>query len=281
MASRLRQQQAGAGFVVGGGDRDKDWALQYNARGSHGSQSSGIRISVTVEEKVNRMMLIRFPEDDADTPHADATGVEKQHQEMPSASTHVKEQHQETQSAETPAGFCLTSQELHRKQSARKVKRLKNQQQSLSEIGLTAKQMAQDALQKWYRSSTYRARQQIRLEQQNANFEELMALPDSGFTIFDEYVMLRALFDEKLTPIVVALDRLGRLTYKSLHQQIRKGLGMELKESLKICPFRPWYIYEKDLIKVFDKNRLPSDITLCTHLLGTTFLYYRYVHLTE
>ena len=276
MASRLQEG------VVGGGDRDKDWALQYNARGSHGSQSSGIRISVTVEEKVNRMMLIRFPEDDADTPHADATGVEKQHQEMPSASTHVKEQHQETQSAETPAGFCLTPQELHRKQSARKVKRLKNKSIE-GDPWLTAKQMAQDALQKWYRSSTVKASRQIPLMQQNANFEELMALPDwsKQKNPEDGYVMLRALFDEKLTPIVVALDRLGRLTYKSLHQQIRKGLGMELKESLKICPFRPWYIYEKDLIKVFDKNRLPPDKSPCQRLLGTTFLYYRCVHLTE
>ena len=108
MASRLQEG------VVGGGDRDKDWALQYKV------------LELEKEMKVTRIRLIMFAEDDADTPHADATGVEKQHQEMPSASTHIKEQHQETQSAETPAGICLTPQELHRKQSARKVKRLKN-----------------------------------------------------------------------------------------------------------------------------------------------------------
>ena len=101
-----------------GGDRDKDWALQYKVRWLEEKMDLMQQRYVSLEEKVNRMMLIRFPEDDVDTPHVDATGVEKQHQEMPSASTHVKEQHQETQSAETPAGFCLTPQELHRKQSA-------------------------------------------------------------------------------------------------------------------------------------------------------------------
>ena len=143
--------------------------------------------------------------------------------------------------------------------------------------------MAQYALQKWYLSSTVKASRQIPLMQQNANFEELMALPDwsKQKNPKDGYVMLRALFDEKLTPIVVALDRRGRLTYRSLHQQIRKGLGMELKESLKICPFRPWYMYEKDLIKILDGNGLPSCDSQCTHLLGTTFIYYRYVHLTD
>ena len=184
--------------------------------------------------------------------------------------------------AETPAGFCLTSQELHRKQSARKVTRLENKS-SKGAGWLIARRVARDALQRWYLSSTVKAGRQIQLMQQNANFEEVMALPDwsKHKNPKDGYVMLRALFDEKLKPIVVALDELGRITYKSLHQQIREGLGMELKESLKICSFRPWYIYEKDLINVLDKNRLPCDDSRCTRLLGTTFIYYRYVPLTE
>ena len=81
MASRLQEG------VVGGGDRDKDWALQYKVRWLEEKMDLMQQRYVSLEEKVNRMMLIRFPEDDADTPHADATGVEKQHQEMPSAST--------------------------------------------------------------------------------------------------------------------------------------------------------------------------------------------------
>ena len=101
MASRLQEG------VVGGGDRDKDWALQYKVLELEKKMDLMQQRCVTLEEKVNRMMLIMFPEDDADTPHADATDVEKQHQKMPSASTHVKEQNQVMHSASTRTGAQL------------------------------------------------------------------------------------------------------------------------------------------------------------------------------
>ena len=97
--------------------------------------------------------------------------------------------------------------------------------------------------------------------------------------------MLTTLFNATLRPTFLVLDTAlrfaGRLTYRQMHQQIREALGLESKHSLRLCPLRPWYRYMQTSFPIPEHRALPATDDQCTHLLGTTLLYWSYVHLTD
>ena len=71
------------------------------------------------------------------------------------------------------------------------------------------------------------------------------------------------------------------LTGRQLHLQVRKKLGLEPKVSLRMCPFRPWYRHFKNSFPVPEAEAISANDVQCTALLGTTILYYTYVHLRD
>ena len=97
--------------------------------------------------------------------------------------------------------------------------------------------------------------------------------------------MLTTLIHGTLRPTILVLDPFpgitGRLTYRQMHQQIREALGLESKHSLRLCPLRPWYRYMQTSFPIPEHRALPATDAQCTHLLGTTLLYWSYVHLTD
>ena len=99
------------------------------------------------------------------------------------------------------------------------------------------------------------------------------------------YVMLTTLIHGTLRPMILVLDHVpgtpGRLTYRQMHQQIREALGLESKHSLRLCPLRPWYRYMQTSFPIPEHRALPATDAQCMYLLGTTLLYWSYVHLTD
>ena len=94
------------------------------------------------------------------------------------------------------------------------------------------------------------------------------------------YVMMTTLLDETPKPLILKLDH-GRLTGRQLHLQVRKKLGLEPKVSLRMCPSRLWYRHFKNSFPVPEAEAISANDVQCTALLGTTILYYTYVHLRD
>ena len=145
-----------------------------------------------------------------------------------------------------------------------------------------ARNAAKAALQHWYQKGFYRANAIIPEMQINSNLKEVASIPgwqeQKGSR--NGYVMLTTLVGGTLKPIILVLDyENGGLTHRQLHQQIRKALGLEPKVSLKMCPLRPWYRHVKKSFPIPEHCVLLATDDQCTHLLGTTLLYYPYVHL--
>ena len=85
-------------------------------------------------------------------------------------------------------------------------------------------------------------------------------------------------------PVILELDYKedsGGLTYRQLHRQVRKSLGLEPKVSLRMCPFMPWHRHIKSSFPIPEAHAIPAHDCQCRHLLGTTLLYYTYVHLSD
>ena len=164
--------------------------------------------------------------------------------------------------------------------------KLKNRAITREEAQLSsARNAAKAALQRWYQKGFYRADAIIPKLQIESNLKEVASIPgwqeQKGSR--NGYVMLTTLVGGTLKPIILVLDYeavpCGGLTYRQLHQQIREALGLEPKVSLRMCPFRPWYRHVKKSFPIPEHCVLPATDDQCTHLLGTTLLYYTYVHL--
>ena len=77
----------------------------------------------------------------------------------------------------------------------------------------------------------------------------------------------------------------GGLTYRELHEQMKRDLKLPAHASMRICQFEPWMKFEKGVKPASEERALPkqgvSMDTQCTHLLGTTLVIWNYTHLTE
>ena len=75
------------------------------------------------------------------------------------------------------------------------------------------------------------------------------------------YIMLASLFGEP-RPLILQLDyrahRVGGLTYRQLHHQVRETLALEKKVSLRMCSFRPWYRYITQGLPLPEDCALPA-----------------------
>ena len=102
----------------------------------------------------------------------------------------------------------------------------------------------------------------------------------------DAYVMLFSQFSGCVQPVALRLtyDPIGggpgKLTRRELHQQLRAHLQLEPKNSLRICPDRPWYKYWTLGITVPEKYAIPADDASSIRYCGLTLRYYVYTHLT-
>ena len=150
-----------------------------------------------------------------------------------------------------------------------------------------ARNVVQDALQGWYTHGGSRAYPNIPQMQMESNFKVVAAIPgwQAKKGAKNSYVMLTTLLHGMLRPAITVLDTeytpSGRLTYRQLHQQIRKALSLESKHTLRLSPFRPWYRYMQTSFPIPEHRALPATDAKCMHLLGTTLLYWSYVHLTD
>ena len=143
-----------------------------------------------------------------------------------------------------------------------------------------AREAAKEALYEWYETAHVCANAEIRHLQIQENLEQVSAI-DGWMEKKGErngYVMLTNLKSGNLKPVTIELDDYGRITYSSLHKQIRRKLELNKKESLRLIPFRPWFRYMSD--NPYPEDRvIPATHDQCTQLLGTTLLYLPYVHL--
>ena len=163
-------------------------------------------------------------------------------------------------------------------------RKLKNRRLLLKQI---ARNAAKYALQGWYTHGRNRADAIIPQMQIDSNLKVVAAIPgwqaEKGTK--NGYVMLTTLIHGTLRPMILVLDPVpgtpGRLTYRQMHQQIREALGLESKHSLRLCPFRPWYRYMQTSFPIPEHRALPATDAQCMYLLGTTLLYWSYVHLTD
>ena len=96
--------------------------------------------------------------------------------------------------------------------------------------------------------------------------------------------MMCSLLNAAPKPVILELDYKedsGGLTYRQLHRQARERLGFEPKVSLRMCPFMPWHQHITSTFPIPEELAIPANDRKCTHLLGTTLLYYTYVHLND
>ena len=151
----------------------------------------------------------------------------------------------------------------------------------------TAREAARNALREWYAHGYNRADIAIPRMQVDTNLKVVATMPrwQELKGPKNGYVMLMSLVQGTLQPTIIELDfdtkPCGGLTYRQLHRQIRVALRLEGKHSLRICPFRPWYRYMRLSFPIPEHRALPATDAQCTHLLGTTLLYYPYVHLSD
>ena len=145
-----------------------------------------------------------------------------------------------------------------------------------------AKEVAKAALQDWYTTSYERANAIIPKMQIDSNLKEVASIPgwQEQKGPRNGYVMLTTLLAGIPRPTILVLDYecepTGGLTYRQLHQQIREALRLEPKVSLRMCPFRPWHSHGS--FPFPEQVAFPATDAQCRHLLGTTLLYYTYVH---
>ena len=150
-----------------------------------------------------------------------------------------------------------------------------------------AREAARGALKAWYDIGHNRANALLPNIQINSNLYEVGQIPGWQEQKGDRngYVMLTSLLSGTQMPLIVVLDyeekATGGLTYRRLHQQVREALQLESKCSLRLCPFKPWYRYMQKSFPVPEHKALPASEGQCRHLLGTTLIYYTYVHLTN
>ena len=172
--------------------------------------------------------------------------------------------------------------------------KLKNRSLGLKEAQeYAAKALAKDiaiaALECWYRIGYKRANARIPSIQVESNFKEVAAVPgwQERKGRKNAYVMLTQLLDETPNPCIIELDYsnerkpCGGVTCRQLHQQVRKHLRQLPMQSLMMIPARPWYRYGRTGSPFLEDRKIPASDAQCTHLLGTTLLWWSYVHLSD
>ena len=147
-----------------------------------------------------------------------------------------------------------------------------------------ARKVAATALLRWYEQAYQEVHHHLAPEMQvNDNLKIVSAIPgwQQKKGTRDGYVMLCNLFDSTPKPMIVMLDHEGKVTRRQLYQQVRSWLELENRVSLRMCPFRPWHRYCKSVFPIPEETSIRANDTKCTNLLGTTLLYYNYVHLRD
>ena len=150
-----------------------------------------------------------------------------------------------------------------------------------------AKKEAKEALADWYETGFMTAQKKIPQMQIEENLRIVASIPGWRAQKGDKngYVMLTSLVSGTLSPVILELDYerhcTGGLTYRQLREQVRKHLKLESKVSLRMCPDRPWYHHMANSFPVPERRALGASDGQCSNLLGTTLLYYTYVHLTD
>jgi len=162
-------------------------------------------------------------------------------------------------------------------------RKLKNRSLRFEEAeAYAARQVAKDLLRNWYTHGFNRANAIIPDMQKDSNLKLVAAMPawQKQKGPRNGYVMLTTLIHGGLRPTILVLDveykPSGRLSYRQLHQQNREALQLETKHSLRLCSFRPWYRYMTRSFPILEHRALPATDAQCTHLLGTTLLYWSY-----
>ena len=147
-----------------------------------------------------------------------------------------------------------------------------------------ARATAQASLRLWYNKRYSTANAKFRQEQKDANSKKVASIPGWSESEGNKsgYIMLCSIMDQTLEPIVLVLDYetvpSGGLTYRERHKQIRAALRLENKVSLRMIPFRPWYRYYTQSEMVPEYRAIPCSDIQCTKMLGTSLMYYAYVH---
>ena len=149
-----------------------------------------------------------------------------------------------------------------------------------------ARTVIQPALQRWYIRGYANVNVIIPGLQRESNLKLVAKIPEwqTRKGSRNGYVMVTTFITGTLKPIIIVLDYSGEfatggLTYHQLHRQIRQTLDLADTVSLRICPHRPWYRHIQNSCSVPECMALPETDAQCRHLLGTTLLYFPYVHL--
>ena len=144
----------------------------------------------------------------------------------------------------------------------------------------TARKEAGIALQGWYDKAFHLVDRHLIPEQQvkdNLKIVRGMTEWQQRKGVRNGYIMLCSLCDSTPKPMIVELDHAGSVTFRQLHQQVRKWLNLPMEASLRMCPSRPWYRHFKTAEPVPEEKAIGAGDVRCTKLLGTTILYV-YVH---
>ena len=149
-----------------------------------------------------------------------------------------------------------------------------------------ARTVIQPALQRWYVRGYVNVNVIIPDLQRESNLKLVAKNPEwqTRKGSRNGYVMVTTFITGTLKPIIIVLDYSGEfatggLTYHQLHRQIRQTLDLADTVSLRMCPHRPWYRHIQNSCSVPECMALPDTDAQCRHLLGTTLLYFPYVHL--
>ena len=142
---------------------------------------------------------------------------------------------------------------------------------------------AQNAVQRIYKRAFKAANQAIPRIQQDENLQRLPWSWVERKGRRNAYVMVRGLMNGDCHPVVLICNDDVRpgLSYRQLYVQLRAHIGLEKKQSLRVCSDRPWYRYCTRGIIIPEHELLPVHDASCSSLFGTTLLYYTYVHLRE
>ena len=161
-----------------------------------------------------------------------------------------------------------------------------NEAKVLDAMGI-ANEVARAALSSWYEAGYRNAIQLIPKLQVQSNLEVVASMPGwfEKKTVKNGYIMMCSLFNRVPRPVIMELDyngwNRGGLTYRQLHRQARESLGFEPKVSLRMCPFMPWHQHITSTFPIPEAHAIPANDRPCTHLLGTTLIYFTYVHLND
>ena len=144
----------------------------------------------------------------------------------------------------------------------------------------SAKKQAKVSLKAWYAIAYTRANAQIPKMQIDYNLKIVSAMPawllSKGKR--NGYVMLHSLLAGTLIPVILELDYeshcTGGLTYRQLHRQVREFLKLGPRDSLRLCPERPWYRHMQCKVPFPAHRALGVSDDQCRHVLGTPLLFH-------